>query len=88
MNPCPPFADAPERLREEYRDDVDGEYYTPHCSGKYLSGSGGHRVHARCDAEATWWHPDDSDAYCEEHCRPHDRVEYQKLWEAEATKGL
>lgn len=42
------------------------------CCGKWVGGSGGHRVHEPCDRDGTWWHPDDSYAYCDVHVPPQD----------------
>ena len=50
------------------------EEYGPRCLGTWLSGSGGHRVHAvDCDRLATWWDPDDLHTYCDEHVPEADR---------------
>jgi hypothetical protein len=49
------------------------------CSGKWISGSGGHRLHEPCNKEAIYWHPDDSFMYCEDHIAPHEIDLYLKL---------
>lgn len=46
------------------------------CTGEWTGGSGGHRVHKPCGADADWWHPDDPYAYCEKHIEEHDRADY------------
>lgn len=48
----------------------------PSCSGKWISGSGGHRTHEPCGAAAKWWHPDDMYAYCAAHLHPSDEGRY------------
>jgi|SRR5271166_1894395 len=49
----------------------------PKCTGEWLSGSGGHRVHKTdCTNNAEWWHPDDMFAYCAEHIVEHDKPDY------------
>lgn len=54
----------------EWVEDFDS---VPHCSGEWLSGSGGHRKHARCSSVAVWWHPSDTYRYCDTHVPEHDR---------------
>ena len=50
----------------------------PKCAGEWLSGSGGHRVHApgSCSKVSTWWHPDDMFGYCDAHIVEHDKECY------------
>lgn len=49
----------------------------PDCVGSWVKGSGGHRVHdPQCGAPATWFHPEDPYAYCDEHIVEHDKAEY------------
>lgn len=74
-NPCPNFNDAPEFIKIEY----DGD--PPDCAGEWISGSGGHRNHLYCGELASWWHPDDCDAYCDKHINEHDALIYTELWE-------
>lgn len=81
-NPCPKFEEAPkEILEEDYT--IDGELFPPYCSGNWIAGSGGHRVHSPrpCHLKATWWHPDDMFAYCDKHVPEVDIPQYKKLWE-------
>jgi len=52
----------------------------PACSGKWISGSGGHRIHESCDQLADWWHPEDAYAYCSEHVAETEKSSYLK-WE-------
>lgn len=79
-NPCPRFEDAPHEVRAEYAHDP-GEYWPPSCNGKWLHGSGGHRVHeGGCKNEPTWWHPDDCHAYCDEHIPERDKKFFALLW--------
>lgn len=81
MNPCPKFEDAPSDVQMEY--DINGELFPPHCNGKWVRGSGGHRMHAGgCETKTgIWWHPDDMHSYCEEHCPERDKKFFVKLWE-------
>lgn len=79
---CPTFETAPKRFTDEY----DGE--APKCSGEWIKGSGGHRIHTGCDRLATWWHPDDTFAYCDKHCPAFDKREYKKLWVKDLWKEL
>lgn len=52
----------------------------PACRGKWVSGSGGHRIHESCDSLADWWHPSDAYAYCEEHITDFEKPKYLR-WE-------
>jgi hypothetical protein len=81
MDRCPAFDDAPEEIRKEYDYGDDGEYFPPTCAGHWKCGSGGHRVHEpSCGKPATWWHPDDMFAYCDEHCPERDKKFYLESW--------
>ncbi len=80
---CPRFADAPELARAEYENEA------PTCLGRWLRGSGGHRVHSLdCGREATWWHPLDMHAYCDEHVPPKDREWFGMSWELYPTGDI
>lgn len=60
-------------------DILDGYYFEaerPFCSGKWISGSGGHRIHEPCGKPADFYHPDDMFAYCEEHICEHEKDQY------------
>ncbi len=46
------------------------------CCGKWLRGSGGHRIHTPCGRDATWTHPDDIYAYCDECILESDKPMY------------
>lgn len=48
----------------------------PNCSGEWISGSGGMRIHNACNHLATWWHPSDMYAYCEAHIVEHEKKRY------------
>jgi hypothetical protein len=46
----------------------------PTCSGAWIAGSGGHRAHdPPCDNIATWWHPGDMWAYCDQHINEREK---------------
>jgi len=47
------------------------EYGLPICVGKWISGSGGHILFGGCNKVATWWHPGDNAATCDEHYNDH-----------------
>lgn len=82
-NPCPAFRSIPADVLTKIYDGIDFGDLTPTCSGRWLSGSGGHRIHDNmlwCNNEAVWWHPDDCHSYCDEHCPEHDKELYRKLW--------
>ncbi len=52
-----------------------GQDETVECVGKWVSGSGGHRVHGPwCGQPATWTFPGDPYAYCEEHIAESDKT--------------
>jgi hypothetical protein len=46
------------------------------CSGNWISGSGGHKEHEPCEKNATWIHPDDIWAYCDEHIKDFEKKQY------------
>lgn len=61
----------------------------PHCSGEWLSGSGGHAVHSGdCPKLATYWSEDDIFAYCDEHLPPEDSYlrDHEVMWIDEARE--
>lgn len=47
----------------------------PKCSGKWIKGSGGYRLHEKpiCDNYATYYHLEDPYSYCDEHMTPYDK---------------
>lgn len=74
-NPCPRFEDAPEHIRAEY------DNSPPTCCGVWVKGSGGHRIYkGSCENVATWWHPNDMHAHCDEHCPEQDKKWYLEDW--------
>ncbi len=48
------------------------------CSGEWIDGSGGHRIHNPCNQEATWLTEDDMFAYCDKHIVEHDKPYYTR----------
>lgn len=56
------------------------------CSGDWVSGSGGHRGHDPCTNKATWTHPADLFAYCDEHV-PDRNVHHGYIRTGEITVG-
>lgn len=73
-------------IREETEELREWLTSTPQCSGEWLRGSGGHREHGDCDRPATWSHPDDIWAYCDEHIKEHDKWMYVHRPEAQGCK--
>ncbi len=59
----------------------------PRCSGEWLSGSGGHRVHGKCTAVAVWWRSDDMHCYCDAHIVEHDKPLYDEPWWADLARA-
>lgn len=45
----------------------------PTCTGNWIKGSGGHRVHEPCGKLATFADWDDTYSYCDAHISDHDR---------------
>lgn len=76
-NPCPPWRLAPDKIKKEY------EYIQPVCHGEILEGSGGHRIHGKCNENATWYHPNDAFSYCSKHVLEQDKKFYREDWEKE-----
>jgi hypothetical protein len=49
------------------------EVNRPQCSGKWVKGCGGHRMHEPCTKPADYYDSGDIHAYCEEHMPDVDR---------------
>jgi len=62
-----------KRVRDELRLAESVVEALPKCSGKWTGGSGAHRTHDHCGRLATWYHPDDCWAYCDEHVKDWDK---------------
>lgn len=59
-----------------------------YCNGKWVAGSGGHRTHESCGKPATWKHPEDCYAYCDEHIKEHEKDQYVNVKPVETVGDL
>lgn len=76
----PPFS---AKLARIFNPDYCGtEESAIKCSGVWVGGSGGHRLHLdkNCPNKVVWWHPDDAYSYCAAHIPKRDISMYQLLW--------